>query len=45
MAFLRFTIATAFLFRVPLVAKIGKRSNGHFHLDAVEAGYNNLDQI
>ena len=55
--FLRFTIhapyliggikimATAFLFRVPLVAKIGKRSNGHLHWDAMEAWCNNFDQI
>ena len=43
--FLRFTIATIFLFRAPLVAKIGKKSNGHLHWDAVEAWCNNFDQI
>ena len=36
---------TTFLFRVPLVAKIGKRSNGCLHWDAVEAWCNNFDQI
>ena len=36
---------TTFLFRVPLVAKIGKRSNGCLHWDAVEARCNNFDQI
>ena len=43
--FLRFTIATAFLFRVPLVAKTGKGSNGCLHWDAVEAWCNNFNQI
>ena len=32
------------LIRVPLVAKIGKRSDGR-HTDAVEAWCNNFDQI
>ena len=43
-AFLKI-MATAFLFRAPLVAKIGKRSNGHLHWDAVEAWCSNFDQI
>ena len=33
------------LITVPLVAKIGKRSNGHLHWDAVEAWWKNFDQI
>ena len=33
------------LITVPLVAKIGKRSNGRLHWDAVEAWCNNFDQI
>ena len=36
---------TACLFRAPLVAKIGKRSNGRLHWDAVEAWCNNFDQM
>ena len=38
-------LPTTYLFRAPLVAKIGKRSNGHLHWDAVEAWCNNFDQM
>ena len=33
------------LITVPLLTKIGKRSNVHLHWDAVEAWCNNFDQI